>query len=116
MYNERKDEITRQKHANLQETLRKAQEARQRKAAENLLQTNDILFWGLWRSVEQVDTMLNTMNDKKKLEALKSQIRFRKNILLQSTDDKKIFNFSKTVNKKRKELSLKEMSDNVKKL
>lgn len=116
MYNERKDEITRQKHANLQETLRKAQEARQRKAEENLLQTNDILFWGLWRSVEQVDTMLNTMNDKEKLEALKSQIRFRKNILLQSTDDKKIFNFSKTVNKKRKELSLKEMSDNVKKL
>ena len=45
MYKERKDEITRQKHANLQETLRKAQEARQRKAAENLLQTNDILFW-----------------------------------------------------------------------
>ena len=34
----------RQKHANLQETLRKAQEARQRKAAENLLQTNDIPF------------------------------------------------------------------------
>lgn len=122
MYNERKDEITRQKHAkkqkhaNLQETLRKAQEARQRKAAENLLQTNDILFWGLCRSVEQVDTMLNTMNDKEKLEALKSQIRFRKNILLQSTDDKKIFNLSKTVNKKRKELSLKEMSDNVQKL
>lgn len=57
--------------------------------------------------------MLNTMNDKEKLEALKSQIRFRKNILHQSTDDKKILNFSKTVNNKRKELAWKEMSENI---
>lgn len=56
------------------------------------------------------------MNDQEKLEALKSQIRFRKNILHQSADDKKIFNFSKTVNNKRKELSWKEMSDNIKKI
>ncbi|XP_033731138.1 uncharacterized protein LOC117320739 [Pecten maximus] len=115
-YKARRDEIVQKKEAVLQETLKKNQDARRRKEAENLLQTNDILFWGLWQTVKQVDVMLETMKDKEKLDALKSQMRFRKNILRQTSNNPKIYNFSKSVNKKRKDLSWNEMAENVKTL
>lgn len=35
-------------------------------------------FGDFWQTVEQVDAMLATMKDKEKMEALKSQLRFRK--------------------------------------
>lgn len=44
LYKLRRDEIIRKREAILQD---KIQKARRRKEAENLLQTNDILFWGL---------------------------------------------------------------------
>lgn len=115
LYKLRRDEIIRKKEAILQDKIQKAQEARRRKEAENLLQTNDILFWGLWQIVEQVDAMLATMKAKEKMEALKSQLRFRKNILRQTSSNPKIYNFSTVVNKKRKDLSWNEMMENVKK-
>lgn len=115
LYKLRRDEIIRKKEAILQDKIKKAQEARRRKEAENLLQTNDILFWGLWQTVEQVDAMLATMKAKEKMEALKSQLRFRKNILRQTSSNPKIYNFSTVVNKKRKDLSWNEMMENVKK-
>lgn len=58
--------------------------------------------------------MLGAMKDKEKLEALKSQIRFRKNILHQTSSNPKLFNFSKIINTKRKDLTWKEMMENVK--
>lgn len=57
--------------------------------------TNDILYFGLWQSKEDVTLHLNeipTVTEKKK--ALKSQLNFRKNVLLQKASDKSLFLFS----------------------
>lgn len=86
-YKRQRDEIIKRKETILQEKLQKAQEARRKKEAANLLQTNYILFWGLWQRVEQIDAMIGAMKDKEKLEVLMSQIRFRKNILHQASSN-----------------------------
>jgi hypothetical protein len=58
--------------------------------------TKDILTHGLWQSEVEVDNMLPSYTKiKDKIEALKAQITFRKNVLLQQADTKETFNFSK---------------------
>ena len=58
--------------------------------------TKDILTHGLWHSEVEVDNMLPSYTKiKDKIEALKAQISFRKNVLLQQADTKETFNFSK---------------------
>jgi hypothetical protein len=58
--------------------------------------TKDILTHGLWQSEVEVDNMLLSYTKiKDKIEALKAQISFRKNVLLQQADTKETFNFSK---------------------
>lgn len=47
-------------------------------------ETDDVLFWGLWQTIDQVDVMLNTITNDEKIKALKAQVRFRKNILKQT--------------------------------
>lgn len=83
-----------------------------------LLQTNDILYWGLWQTIEQVENILKPMKEKDKVEALNAQLRFRKNILQQRTSNSEVFNFTKSESggKRRRNLTSKELTDNVKKL
>lgn len=83
-----------------------------------LLQTNDILYWGLWQTIEQVENILKPMKEKDKVEALNAQFRFRKNILQQRTSNSEVFNFTKSESggKRRRNLTSKELTDNVKKL
>jgi hypothetical protein len=58
--------------------------------------TKDILTHGFWQSEVEVDNMLLSYTKiKDKIEALKAQISFRKNVLLQQADTKETFNFSK---------------------
>jgi hypothetical protein len=58
--------------------------------------TKDILTHGLWQSEVEVDNMLLSYTKiKDKIEALKAQISFLKNVLLQQADTKETFNFSK---------------------
>ena len=58
--------------------------------------TKDILTHDLWQSEVEVDNMLPSYTKiKDKIEALKAQITFRKNVLLQQADTKETFNFSK---------------------
>lgn len=83
-----------------------------------LLQTNDILYWGLWQTIDQVENILKPMKEKDKVEALNAQLRFRKNILQQRTSNSEVFNFTKSESggKRRRNLTSKELTDNVKKL
>lgn len=83
-----------------------------------LLQTNDILYWGLWQTIEQVENILKPMKEKDKVVALNAQFRFRKNILQQRTSNSEVFNFTKSESggKRRRNLTSKELTDNVKKL
>lgn len=83
-----------------------------------LLQTNDILYWGLWQTIDQVENILKPMKEKDKVEALNAQLRFRKNILQQRTSNSEVFNFTKSESggKRRRNLTSKELADNVKKL
>lgn len=41
-------------------------------------QTDDVLFWGLWQTIDHADVMLNTMTNDEKIKALKAQLRFKK--------------------------------------
>ncbi len=77
------------------------------------LEMNDICYYGLWQTVDQVNSTLSTINsDKEKIDALKAQLHFRKNILEQDYRDKKVFNFSS----EGKALSLDTLKDSVIKL
>ena len=85
--NQKKKEIERNRKAKSKETLR-----------QKLF--NDIQFFGLWQTCEQVDEMVNDMkSSKEKRKALKSQLQFRK-VMLQQAADPKLFLFS--TNKKQK--------------
>ncbi len=70
------------------------------------------------QTTEQVDTTLASLETKHvKAASLKSQIRFRKNILGQEPSDPKLYNLSiQTEDKKRRQLSIAELTENVKTL
>ena len=110
--------IQERKQQLLHERLQRAEAAKQKKLAEAVTQTNEMIYWGLWQNTMQVDTVLNTIRgEKEKREALKAQLRFRKNILQQATKDKTVFNFTKADGRgKRVDVTLHEMTENVKQL
>lgn len=57
--------------------------------------TNDILYFGLWQSSDDVSQHLSEFQTKsEKIRALKAQLNFRKNVLKQKTSDKKLYIFS----------------------
>lgn len=91
----RKRRIHVSKQAILWEKLEKAEKARIRQAEETMQQTDDVLFWGLWQTIDQVDVMLNKMINDKKIKALKAQLRFRKNILKQTQSNNTLQKFFK---------------------
>ena len=66
-------------------------------------ETTHMLYYGLWQSAAQVHQELSRIKTKKeKEEALKTQLRFRKNVFSQKCDQKpNVFAFSKQENGKR---------------
>jgi hypothetical protein len=50
-----------------------------------------------------------------KISALKAQLNFRKHVLMQRPKDKDVFNFTKSVGKRRMNLTVEELTTNVKK-
>lgn len=92
--------------------MKKAEEAKLREQNNMLLQINDILYWGLWQTIDQVENILKPMKEKDKVEALNAQPRFRKNILQQRTSNSEVFNFTKSESggKRRRNLTSKELT------
>ncbi|KAK3103507.1 hypothetical protein FSP39_019719 [Pinctada imbricata] len=73
--------------------------------------TNDILFFGLWQSEEEMTQQLQEIKRKtEKVKAVKAQLTFRKTVLHQTTLNKSLFQFS--FGKKAK--SLDELKANLK--
>lgn len=58
--------------------------------------TNNVCYYGLWQSPEQVDEGMGRINNEKELvKALQAQLKFRKNVLKQKHKDSQIFNLTK---------------------
>ena len=93
-FRERQKAIQEQRHEALRlkqvEIERKQQRALQRKEKY----TSELMEYGLWQSIEEVDASLMPMSRSKRVTALKVQLRFRKNVLQQVHSDKTIFQFS----------------------
>ena len=121
----------REKFKSRQQNIREARQAKLReeklaqemKLAKSLrdreLETNDVIYWGLWQTVEQIDDSLkNIKSDSEKIEGLKAQLRFRKNVLKQEYSDKSVYNFSvkSDTSSKRENLKWEELRNNLKKL
>jgi cyanate lyase len=109
--------ITERRREKLEETRQQKEAEAARKLQKQEEITNEIIFYGLWQSTDQVDRVLDTIEtNKEKLKALKAQLRFRKEILKQHPDNPAIYRFSKKNNGKTVALSVEEMSENVKAL
>ena len=80
----------------MQLEIKKKKMLKREKTRKQEAYTNDILTHDLWQSEVEVNNMLPSYTKiKDKIEALKAQISFRKNVLLQQADTKVTFNFSK---------------------
>ena len=103
----------------MNEKIRKREELKQAKIERQEQYTKDILFHGLWQSELEIENMLKSYERKgDKIEALKAQLKFRKDVLQQIPDNKTVFNFSKFEEGKtlRKSLNVDELKENLKKL
>lgn len=124
-FKDRLKEIERQRRLNIDEKLKKAEESEKKRLSKLQEYTNDILEWGLWQSEAQVDFHMSLKTTCKtnadKMKAVKSQLNFRRYVLLQIPKEdeyKDVYLFSKKVDNssKRKNLSADELAKNIKKL
>lgn len=78
-------------------------------------QSDDIVNYGLWKSPRECKLKLKELNrTSDKCNALKAQLRYRKNVLKQTDLDKKLYSFSKIgSNAKRHQLTHMELMSNL---
>lgn len=78
-------------------------------------QSDDIVNYGLWKSPRECKLKLKELNrTSDKCNALKAQLRYRKNVLKQTDLDKKLYSFSKIgSNGKRHPLTHMELMSNL---
>ena len=117
-FKERKLEIQRKQKEALREKMRKAEEAEAARLAKLQGYTDKIIFYGLWQTVEQVDSALEELHLKgEKLDALKSQLNFRKHVLKQCPPKEgyeNIFTFSMKEAGRVRQLSVEELKVKIK--
>ncbi|XP_060592795.1 uncharacterized protein LOC132747429 [Ruditapes philippinarum] len=119
-FTRRKAEIQQKQKEGMAERARMAAEKEARRVQKLTDYTSDIINFGLWQSEEEVDRELGDINSKTvKINALKAQLNFRKNVLKQnptSDDMKNVYRFSKNENQRNQKLSVDELAVNLKKL
>ena len=97
-----------------EEDFQKKIEQERRRIERLEKETADMLFYGLWQNVAQMESELEKINSKKeKEEALKVQLRFRKNVFNQKCEIPNVYVFSKLIEGKRVPLTVNELKDNV---
>ena len=90
-----KTDIKESRLASLKEKQKKREEAKKKSFKQKEKLTNDMLYYGLWQSKDEVSDHMSCISSKtEKLKAIKTQINFRKIVLEQPVKDKKIFSFS----------------------
>lgn len=111
-YNQRREEINETRKKNLEEKIAKEKELRVKREASLQLIHDDIQYWGLYQTEDQMEKRLREVKGKgDKLDAIKAQLRFREKFLCQEVD-KSLFRFSSGG----KPLTVNELKDNVIKL
>jgi hypothetical protein len=119
-FKERLAVIAQNRKAGIEKKIRDNERLLQAKLKKLETYTQDIIYHGLWQSQVEVDSMLASYeNDKNRTIALKAQLNFRKEVLVQQPDDKRVFNITRVIDtdtKKRKPLSVSELASNVKRL
>ena len=120
MYLKRKEELAKRRADIVRQKLQEAENTRLRKEAERLELVQQITYHGLWQDVGHIERNLATYKQKgEKIKALKTQLKFQKNILEQTppNNDNTIYNFSvKERNGKRRDLTVDELKAKVVKL
>ena len=114
-FKNRQKRLKKEKFQKQKEKHLKTEEAKKKKLQDRVNETNDIIFWGLMQSEEDVDTALAKLKGGEKVQGLKAQLKFRKNVLKQITSDPKLFNLTVQVgdSKKRRPLTVEELKANV---
>ena len=117
-FKERQKNMKEEKWRQLQEKRAKEAEAKRKKVERKVKVTNDILYYSLFQSEKQVNDFVESdISTKDKIEALKAQLNFRDEVLHQEPSDSKLYNVTKAIGpKKRKNLTVPELAENVKKL
>lgn len=97
-----------------EEDFRKKERQEQNRVQKLEKTTTEMLFYGLWQNPSQVEQELSEIKSvKEKEEALKSQLRFRRDVFKQVSARKDVYAFSKSINGKRHQLTVEELKDNV---
>ncbi|WAQ97077.1 hypothetical protein MAR_029767, partial [Mya arenaria] len=103
------NEASKEKNSNARENSEESLDRERLRIQEKC--TSDIVHFGLWQSELEVDNMLASYNSiTDKINALKAQLKFRQKVLLQLPEEKKAFNVTKSVDGKRKSLSVEEQA------
>lgn len=114
-FQKRKAEIARKRKQALADAFEKAKKKEENRMQKLENYTSDIVYYQLWQSVDQVDLKLSdipSITEKKR--ALKCQLNFRQHVLKQKPENPKVFLFSKSVDNKSKQLSVEELTENLK--
>ena len=114
---ERREAIREQRKELLERKRKEEAERKLKRMQEREIIFKDILFFGLYQDAARVSENVGQLKAKgDKLDALKAQLRFREHILEQEADSR-LFRFSrKEADGKRANLSVEELSENVKEL
>ena len=114
LFKSRKEEIMQDRRQKQEEEFLKKEKSRQRKMASIEKQSDDIIRYGLWKTKQECRAKLREQTTvKEKTLAVKSQLRYRKNILKQQAD-KCLFLFTKKAdNGKRLPLKLQDLTNNL---
>jgi hypothetical protein len=116
-YKARVHEIETNRRITIQEKIQKNENLERKRLQKQENSTKEIIHHGLWQSENEVDNMIESYeNATLKIEALKAQLKFRKEVLLQVPTEKKVFNVTKSFDGKRKSLSVDELKTNLKAL
>ncbi|XP_053385391.1 uncharacterized protein LOC123527298 [Mercenaria mercenaria] len=95
------------------EDFRKKEELERKRIEKLEKATSDMTLYGLWQSEDTVNREIDKIKSKKdKEEALKVQLRFRKEVFKQMTDSN-AYAFSKVVNGRRVQLTVSELKANL---
>ena len=103
----------------IEEKIKEQGALRVEKLRKQEKQTQSIIMHRLWQSENEIDNMVNSYQTKtEQMEALKVQMKFRKNVLQQLSDNKTCFNVTKCQEgkKARNNLSIDELRMNLKTL
>ena len=118
-YKSRLQEIEESRRVAMNGKIAQLEQLRREQIRKRERYTSDIIHHELWQSETEVDNMiLSYIKKNEKVEALKAQLKFRKEVLNQIPDDKTVFCITKTKDgsKSRKQLGVEELVQNLKDL